>query len=85
MVPLLSKPLPGEHEDVRALALEGRRIDAIKLLREKTGWGLKESKDWVDAAVPPTSGSSTNMSGSGCLLVLAILAFAAWAVWHYAR
>ena len=24
------------------------KINAIKLLRNKTGWTLKESKDWVD-------------------------------------
>lgn len=34
---------------VRQLALEGRKIQAIKLLREETGLGLKEAKDTVEA------------------------------------
>jgi ribosomal protein L7/L12 len=29
----------------------GNRINQIKQLRELTGWGLKDAKDWVEAAV----------------------------------
>jgi ribosomal protein L7/L12 len=42
---------PGEtfaSEGVRRLAMDGRKIEAIKLLREETGFGLKEAKDIVD-------------------------------------
>lgn len=39
--------------DVRLLAQQGKRIDAIKLLRERKRMGLKEAKDALDAAVPP--------------------------------
>jgi len=35
-------------EEVRRLATSGRKIEAIKLLREKSGIGLKEAKDLVD-------------------------------------
>ena len=35
-------------EEVQRLALTGRKIEAIKLLREKSGLGLKEAKDLVD-------------------------------------
>ena len=35
-------------EEVRRLATSGRKIEAIKLLREKSGLGLKEAKDLVD-------------------------------------
>jgi hypothetical protein len=35
-------------EQVRAAALEGRVIDAVKLYREATGAGLKEAKEVVD-------------------------------------
>ncbi|NJN44874.1 MAG: hypothetical protein HC806_09255 [Anaerolineae bacterium] len=35
--------------EVERLAKGGRKIDAIKLVREQTRWGLKESKDFVDA------------------------------------
>jgi ribosomal protein L7/L12 len=38
-------------ETVRALVADGRQIEAIKLVREHTGLGLKEAKDYVDALV----------------------------------
>jgi len=34
--------------DVRTLIAAGEKIQAIKLTREKTGWGLKESKIFCD-------------------------------------
>lgn len=34
---------------VRALIAQGRKVEAVKRVRETTGWGLKESKDYVDA------------------------------------
>jgi len=37
--------------DVQAIALElrnGRKIGAIKKVREQTGWGLKEAKEYID-------------------------------------
>lgn len=30
---------------------EGRKIDAIRMHRQMTGWGLKESKDAIEAAI----------------------------------
>lgn len=33
---------------VRNLALQGKKIQAIKVLRDETGLGLKEAKDIVD-------------------------------------
>jgi hypothetical protein len=39
------KPLPAEPA---TLLTEGKVIDAIKVLRESQGLGLKEAKDWVD-------------------------------------
>lgn len=33
---------------VRNLKAQGQTIPAIKLIREHTGWGLKEAKDYVD-------------------------------------
>lgn len=35
-----------------ALTAEGQRIQAIKLVRSVLGWGLKESKDYVDTHFP---------------------------------
>jgi ribosomal protein L7/L12 len=34
--------------DARVLKSAGKLIEAIKVVREATGWGLKESKDFVD-------------------------------------
>ena len=36
-------------EEVLRLARQGNKIGAIKLLREESGMGLKESKDVVDS------------------------------------
>ncbi|MBB3605135.1 large subunit ribosomal protein L7/L12 [Mycolicibacterium sp. BK556] len=38
--------------EVLQLARQGKKIQAIKVLREQTGLGLKESKDIVDALDP---------------------------------
>lgn len=48
--------------DVRVLMESGRKIDAIKRVREVTHWGLKEAKAYVEAlemggGPPPSSGS----------------------------
>ena len=41
---------PGVDVDaVQELLLQGKKIDAIKLVREQTGLGLKEAKDFVEA------------------------------------
>jgi large subunit ribosomal protein L7/L12 len=36
--------------EVRLLAVQGKRIAAIRLLREQTGMGLREAKEAVDGA-----------------------------------
>jgi ribosomal protein L7/L12 len=44
-----ASPAPaGGLDEVRALALQGNKIQAIKRYRELTGVGLKEAKDYVD-------------------------------------
>jgi ribosomal protein L7/L12 len=69
-VDLLSRPvqssLPSEGlpaqavSQVRALLAQGQKIEAIKLVRMLTGWGLRASKEYVDAleAGRPTSPDS---------------------------
>jgi len=37
-----------DDSEVRLLVKQGKKIQAIKLLREITGWGLKKAKDYVD-------------------------------------
>lgn len=44
----------GLPEDVLALARAGQKIEAIKVLRERTGLGLKESKEQIEAAMGDT-------------------------------
>ena len=38
-----------DDEEIRGLIRQGRKIDAIKRVREKTGLGLAEAKDAVEA------------------------------------
>lgn len=40
---------PDVEADARALVAAGQTLSAIKLVREASGLGLKEAKDWVDA------------------------------------
>lgn len=40
---------PGADDQLHALLAEGRKIEAIKLYRERTGAGLREAKEAVDA------------------------------------
>lgn len=42
---------PGLPEDVLSYARAGRTIEAIKVLRERTGVGLKEAKERIEAEV----------------------------------
>ena len=43
-------PIDAQHEQRIFDALfAGRKIEAIKIHREATGFGLKESKDFIDA------------------------------------
>ncbi len=57
----------------------GRKIEAIKLHREATGLGLKESKEFVDALIPqlkaqdPEKYSKLDAAGKGCASVILIV------------
>lgn len=42
---------PDALEEIRALALAGKKIEAIKRLRALTGMGLKDAKDLVEAGL----------------------------------
>lgn len=39
---------PELEQEVRGLLTQGKKIKAIKRVRELTGWGLKEAKDYVE-------------------------------------
>lgn len=50
--PFVTQPLgvtPGVVEDLRQARETGNKILAIKAIRIATGWGLKDSKDFVEA------------------------------------
>ena len=36
------------RDQVRVLLLERQKLEAIKLVRDETGWRLKKSKEYVD-------------------------------------
>lgn len=36
------------NDEIRQLVMEGKKIQAIKKLRDATGLGLKDAKDYVD-------------------------------------
>lgn len=46
--PNVFRPVEQWHRDVKHLTCAGRKVEAIKLIREKTGFGLKEAKDISD-------------------------------------
>lgn len=67
----------------------GRKIEAIRLMREHSGLGLKEAKDAVDryaeqhrAAFGPLSPGEMPRSGSRIWLVVVVLALA-WFAWRW--
>lgn len=70
--------VPGEiPAEVRELALQGKKIEAIKLLRERSrGLGLKEAKDLVETipGVPKGSGCAAVVLISVLVLLLAAVA-----------
>jgi ribosomal protein L7/L12 len=46
---------PLAADEIQQLIESGKKIAAIKAIRQQTGWGLKQAKDYVDAYpnVPP--------------------------------
>lgn len=61
--------LSGLDRYLHKLAAEGKKIEAIKLVRERTGLGLKEAKDYVEAIpnVVPLSQHVQSQIGSESL------------------
>ncbi len=82
----MPREIPEEKKNqVAELLMQGRKIDAIKLYRELTGQGLKESKDEVEefeaslrSRFPDKFVSSPK--GKGCLGVLILLCLFAGAL-----
>ena len=77
------------QQEVRGLLAQSRKIEAIKLVRQQTGAGLKDAKDFVEAIErgqsPPIPQAAVKLSqGSGCATVLfaILLALILFAYFH---
>jgi hypothetical protein len=75
-------------DEIRDAIFAGQKIRAIKLYRELTGHGLKESKDFIEALTEELRTSSpekfTAAPSSGCGSAAALLLIAppiAWLLW----
>lgn len=79
---LVSVDDPELVDEVKELVAQGDPLLAVKLVRERTGRSLKESKELVDQIA--VDSGLTSPSGSGCLgaiLLAAAIPFgAAWAI-----
>ncbi len=51
-----------DDNHIKSLLLQDRKIQSIKFVIEQTGWGLKKSKDYVDALQQSLLPRSTNIS-----------------------
>jgi ribosomal protein L7/L12 len=72
--------LPAEQLELIMDALfNGRKIEAIKIYRESTGKGLKESKEAMDAlerdlrTTSPEKFTQAEAAGSGCAKMVLLL------------
>jgi len=73
-------PLASLPPEVAAAMKQGNKIEAIRMLREKTGLGLKEAKEAVESIQTDTSSlrapGEVARSGIGMWLVAALVAVA---------
>lgn len=74
----MSKPIPPEAtRQIAELVFAGNKIAAIRLYREHSGEGLKESKDFVEALERSLRASdpgkfAARSAGKGCLGMAAL-------------
>ena len=74
----MENPIPLEvAEQIASNVFDGRKLEAIKLYRESSGKGLKESKDFIDALEEQLRAKEPgkfNLSpaGKGCLSALVL-------------
>ena len=75
-----SKAEPELPQEVAEAIAAGHKIEAIKLLRERTGVGLKEAKDVIDSTMRDDAGMATqhragprNDTGVGRLLLILLV------------
>jgi hypothetical protein len=68
-----TSPSSGHDDEYLDLLRRGEKIEAIKLYRERTGAGLKEAKDAVEALGARHGIQPQPLDGPGCLMVIAVL------------
>lgn len=82
----MGNPIPPEMaQQIADCIYAGRRIQAIKLYREHSGTGLKESKDFVESLESELRGRQPERftappAGKGCLGMVAVFGLGALAV-----
>ena len=64
------------HQTLVSLLKQGRKIDAIKVYREVTGAGLKQSKDVIESIAARYGLSSSQRTGCLGLIVLSLVILA---------
>ncbi len=75
--------------EVFQLLASGRKIEAIKLIREETGLGLREAKDLADAILgdhAPTAAAPppmTEQGGAGGMIAIIIAVLIAYLVYVF--
>lgn len=91
---MADEPTEQQVEQITQALAAGRKIEAIKIYREATGKGLKESKDFVDALIPKLLEQDPERyarlsaaQGGGCAsaLLLGLGLAVATAVWLVGR
>ncbi len=76
-----------ESQAIQSAIFQGRKIEAIKLYRQATGFGLKEAKDAVDQMEAELRASSPEQfsaksGGGGCMGALVLFCLViAWGCW----
>jgi len=68
------QPTQEQMEEIESALASGNKIGAIKICREVTGKGLKESKEFIEALIPELQERDPEKyaklsQGAGCALV----------------
>lgn len=75
----------GLSAEALAALHEGRKIDAIKILREERGLGLKEAKDEVDTYLrdhPELASMQKSGSAVGCFAWIGLIAIVGYLLYQ---
>lgn len=58
--PKITNPLIHDPASIASYIKTGEKIRAIKELRQQSGWGLKEAKEYLDNYIPHTNYGNPN-------------------------